>query len=81
MGRPNRQPRILYSLIDGKWVATTGWSLTQPAAVRGSPDLLNFLIVCDYGDWSGFRTLEECLAQTPSNWQNRRPGFYWIEER
>jgi len=27
------------------------------------PARSNFLIVCDYGDWSGFRTLDACIAQ------------------
>lgn len=46
----------------------------------------NFVIKNDYGDWSGFRTLAECLAQIPELEQlaasNNRPnGFYQIVER
>lgn len=62
----------VYELVNGVWVGT-GW-------VRG-PARPNFVIVCDYGDWSGFRTLAECLAQVPDSWASRRPGFYRIEER
>lgn len=34
----------------------------------------NFVITCNYGDWSGFRTLSECQAQfreLESNLQNK----------
>jgi hypothetical protein len=29
------------------------------------PDRDNFLIICQYGDWSGFRTLVNCERQIP----------------
>lgn len=51
------------------------WQATEEKAVN--PEYANFRIVCDYGDWSGFRTLKACLDQVP-NWQNRRPGFFRI---
>ena len=73
--RPFRQPKILYSLVDGKW------ELNPHTPVRGDKEALNFLIACDFGDWSGFRTLAQCLGQVPNTWPNRRPGFFWIEER
>ncbi len=42
------------------------------------PTQANFVIVCQYGDWSGFRTIAECLAQQMSP---RPDGYFWIEER
>ena len=63
---------VTHQLIDGVWVHT-GYPLVDTHRQ-------NFLIVCQYGDWSGFRTLQECLAQVPS-WENRVAGFYWIEQR
>lgn len=62
---------LLYTLMNGEWVAGEN----RPK----NPDRANFKIVCDYGDWSGYRTLADCLAQIP-NWKNRRPGFYRIVE-
>jgi len=64
----------LYILIEGKWEATD-----QEAS--SSEELPNFLIVCDYGDWSGFRTLDECLSQIPSGWRNHSTGFFSIVQR
>lgn len=45
---------------------------------RGDRNTPNFVIVCKHGDWSGFRTLQECVRQNPPN---REDFFYWIEER
>jgi len=60
-------------LLDGVWV--------ERDIVSAHPDRLNFVIVCDYGDWSGFRTLADCLKQIPETWASRPRGFYRIEER
>ena len=65
--------RVIYEFIEGAWR-----KVGEPA---GSPDRSNFVIVCQFGDWSGFRTLAACLAQIPSAWERRAAGFYWIEER
>lgn len=62
---------LTHLLINGAWV-----EVNSPI----TPDRAHFLITCDYGDWSGFRTLAECLAQIPS-WQGKRDGFYKIETR
>jgi len=62
----------VYELINGVWIGT---GFVQ------NPDRANFVIVCGYGDWSGFRTLAECLAQIPSSWPDKPPGFFRIEER
>jgi len=41
----------------------------------------SYVICCTFGDWSGYRTLAECLEQDlhkdnpDDNWR------YWIEER
>lgn len=44
------------------------------------PDRPNFVIMSHFGrhDWSGFRTLKECLDQKMSP---RESGFYQIVER
>ena len=60
---------IVYELIGGCW---------QPVRAPKQPARANFVIVCRYGDWSGFRTLAECLRQIPAG---RPDGFYQIEER
>jgi hypothetical protein len=62
----------VYELINGGWVNV---------GVVTRANRANFVIVCDYGDWSGFRTLDACLRQIPEAWRERRPGFYRIEER
>lgn len=42
----------------------------------------NFVIVCEYGDWSGFRTLKDCEKQFHELEEKGRPdGFFWVEER
>ncbi len=46
--------RIIYSLFNGKMVKT---------GHTANPERPNFVITCDYGDWSGFRTLAECEQQ------------------
>ena len=59
----------------------------EPKAPNGigftNEERANFLIVCPYGDWSGFRTLKACLDQI-----NETPGmltkddyYYQIVER
>ena len=59
-------------LINGVWIHT---GFVQNAARP------NFVIVCRYGDWSGFRTLAACEAQNPDPNGTRPAGYYWIEER
>ena len=46
------------------------------------PDKVNFVICCDYGDWSGFRTYKECENQYKEleNY-GKQDGYYWVEER
>ena len=67
----------IYSLYRGKMVQTG----TTKDAQRN-----NFLIVCEFGDWSGFRTLMECIRQIPelednAKTANRPDGYYRIIER
>jgi hypothetical protein len=62
---------ITHKFINGRWQATTD----LPQRILRA----NFVICCQYGDWSGFRTIEQCLAQQMDT--NRPDGFYWIEER
>lgn len=58
----------------GAWVK-------NPAMEARRPHVHNFIVVCRYGDWSGFRTLPDCLAQNPDPRGLRPAGFFWIEER
>jgi hypothetical protein len=67
-----RYGREVYKLKHGAWI---------PVSIPRNPQSGSFLIVCDYGDWSGFRTLEKCLAQIPSSWSRYPVGFYRIVER
>ena len=62
----------VYFWANGEWVA---------ALKPDRTDRDNFLICSNYGtsDWSGFRTLENCLSQTMNN--NRPDGYYTIVER
>lgn len=61
---------ITHIYIGGKWV--------KHDDPRGNREAANFVIMCKYGDWSGFRTLQECVRQQPPK---REDFFYWIEER
>lgn len=48
----------------------------------GDPNSPNFLIVCAYGDWSGFRTLAECELQFPDlESRGKADGFFEVVER
>ena len=56
--------------------------MTPTSTAPRRPTSANFVIVCDYGDWSGFRTLADCQAQYAELENAGRPdGFYWVEER
>lgn len=46
------------------WNAAGGWTLVNEPR---QPASYNFLIVCKYGDWSGFRSLAGCLSQSMEN--------------
>ena len=46
--------QTIYALFNGKMTR-----LREP----NFPNNANFVIVCDYGDWSGFRTLDQCVGQ------------------
>lgn len=69
---------IVAILFQGKMQATDNKPMR--------PDRANFVICCNYGDWSGFRTLSECTAQYAeleryATNTNRPDGYYWVEER
>ena len=72
-----RNDVILYILAKGKMLRTP--------AEHGNSDRRNFLIVCDYGDWSGFRTLADCVKQFPeleaTGTRPRPEGFFMVVER
>ena len=58
--------------------------------IKTTAEHTNFVIICPYGDWSGFRTLIECqsqFAELEEVWQQRQikvPGartWYKVVER
>ncbi len=65
--------KIIYTLRGKKMV-----KINEP----DRPEKANFVIICDHGDWSGFRTLAECETQF-SDLENRdKPnGFFAVVER
>jgi len=70
--------RVIYTLYHGK--------MTRVASTKGPTNLANFLIICSYGDWSGFRTLEGCEKQFPeleetAKENGRDDHFYQVVER
>lgn len=65
--------KTIYELDNGKMLKI---------GATDRPDRNNFLIVCDYGDWSGFRTLAECEKQIPElESYKMRSGYFKIVER
>ena len=70
--------RMAGDLVIAEWNSEAqAWE--QIAKPRISSEHHNFLIICDYGDWSGFRTLQHCYDQMMEN--NRPKRFYKIVER
>ena len=69
---------VIHTMIDGKMQRTS-------SPVRSSPEHANFVITCQYGDWSGFRTLAECEAQFAEleRYHRESEGRRWfqVEER
>lgn len=56
--------------------------MTPTSTAPKRPLAANFVICCDYGDWSGFRTLADCEKQYPELEKAGKPdGYYWVEER
>lgn len=49
--------KFVYVMVKGKF-KRTNLKLSDQAISRP-----NFVIVCNYGDWSGFRTLADCEKQ------------------
>ncbi len=71
--QPKLGDRVIYRLRDGRMA-----KVEEPQR----PDRANFVIVCEFGDWSGFRTLAECEKQFPELVANGRPnGYYEVVER
>ena len=69
------RPFVVYELQKGKMV-----KVAEPSS---RPEQTNFVIVCTYGDWSGFRTLAECERQFPElEGKHKLSGTdYWVEDR
>ena len=51
--------------------------------VKCNKEKPNFVIICQYGDWSGFRTLAECVAQFDELKNNtlKMNNWYAVVER
>jgi len=47
---------VIYDIRNGK----TKWTMVKP---RTTAMHVNFLIICRWGDWSGFRRLGDCEKQ------------------
>lgn len=67
------------------WASKNG-KMVKIGKPHGRVDNYNFLITCRYGDWSGFRTLEECEKQIPELEKNmadmrEKDDHYYIVER
>ncbi len=63
-----KSDNVIYSLFNGKMVKTGTPKL---------PDRDNFVIVCDYGDWSGFRILAGCEKQFGDLESSGRSNFFY----
>lgn len=64
---------IIYALINGRMC-----KIGQPKL----PDHRNFVIVCNFGDWSGFRTLAQCEEQFAELEAKGQPdGYFEVVER
>ncbi len=73
MQRDLKFPNVVYVLHKGKMTYMNN---------AKNPEKVNFVIVCEYGDWSGFRTLGECQQQFDELEKNgKHDGFYWVVER
>jgi len=63
---------VAYKAINGTFKTT---------ALPRNPSKPNFVICCEYGDWSGFRTLAECESQYAEIEKSRPDKTFWVEER
>ena len=71
--RTQNNDSTIYELRNGKMLKI---------GTTDRPDRNNFLIVCNYGDWSGYRTLAECEKQIPElESYKMRSGYFHIVER
>lgn len=61
----------IYTHVDGRIKVLT------PAK---RPEYINFKIICPYGDWSGWRTLAECLPQFEQIIKEQPDRYYTIVE-
>jgi len=60
--------RTIYALINRKMA-----KIEEPK----DPEARNFVIVCEYGDWSGYRTLDKCIEQFPELESKNRGNFFY----
>jgi hypothetical protein len=64
-----RHDNVIYSLFNGR--------MTKTGTPKFPLHYANFLIICEYGDWSGFRSLADCEAQFPELEAAGRPNFFY----
>ncbi len=78
----SKTDHVLYTLHQSKMV-----QVGQPTPIKGLTnkevaEKANFVIVCEHGDWSGFRTLQGCINQFDElEASGRKDGYYWVVER
>ena len=61
---------IIFTYYAGKFHRSANKIIT-------TPEHNNFVIICDYGDWSGFRTLIECEKQFSDLEQRGKPNYFF----
>ena len=69
-----RYDNVIYRYQNGKFRRTSN-------KIKTTANHNNFLIICVYGDWSGFRTLEGCERQFPDLENSRPDGYFEVVER
>jgi len=67
------------------WAAKDG-KMIKIGKPHGRVENFNFLITCNYGDWSGFGSLAECEMRIPELEEmmaerEDKKNFYYIVER
>jgi len=77
---PLQARTITHMLIDGKM------AVVAPPSGPLHDTAKNFVVCCQYGDWSGFLTWPEIIARIPvmeshAVRTDRPDGYFWIEER
>jgi hypothetical protein len=78
---------MIYAVDKGKLVRVGEPRAKGGVGTDGTPftaeERRNFLIVCQYGDWSGFLSLAQAVQRLENELEKtiRPDGFFWIAER